>query len=101
MTYEVILRKKQHKYVARVRDWPEVVIEEDTREAAITQIKEQLAAYLRQAPEVIHIDLESVVTAEHPWLQFAGMWADDPTWEDFLTEVAAYRAQVDTAAVEA
>ena len=97
MTYDVILRKKQDKYIARVRDWPEVVIEEETREAAITQIKQQLMAYLSQPPEVIHIELEPAAMGEHPWLQFAGMWADDPTWEDFVAEVAAHRQDMDQA----
>ena len=101
MTYDVILRKKQNKYIARVRDWPEVVVEEETREAALTQIKQHLTAYLRQAPEVIPIELEPGVAAEHPWLQFAGIWADDPTWDDFVTEVAAYRQEMDAADVEA
>jgi len=101
MTYDVILRKKHNKYIARVRDWPEVVIEEETREAAITQIKQQLMAYLSQPPEVIHIELEPAAPGEHPWLQFAGMWADDPTWDDFVTEVAAYRQEMDKADAEA
>jgi predicted RNase H-like HicB family nuclease len=101
MTYDVILRKKQNKYIARVRDWPEVVIEEETREAALTQIKQHLTTYLSQPPEVIQIELEPVVTAEHPWLQFAGMWADDPMWDDFVTEVAAYRQEMDKADAEA
>src|SRR5882724_8527785 len=101
MTYDVILRKKQDKYIARVRDWPEVVIEEETREAALTQIKQQLMAYLSQPPEVIPIELEPAATGEHPWLQFAGMWADDPTWDDFVTEVAAYRQEMDKADAEA
>lgn len=100
MTYDVILRKKQNKYIARVRDWPEVMIEEDTREAALAQIKQQLTAYLSQAPEVIPIELEPGAGAAHPWLQFAGMWADDPTWDDFITEVAAYRQEVDKADME-
>ncbi len=99
MTYEVILRKKDNKYIARVRDWPELMIEENTREAAISQIKEQLVEYLSHPPEVVHIDLET--TAEtNPWLKFAGMWADDPAWEDFLAEVETYRRQVDQVAPE-
>jgi hypothetical protein len=101
MTYDVILRKKYDKYVARVREWPEVVIEEETREAAITQVKQQLAAYLSQPPEVVQIVLAPVVTAEHPWLQFAGMWADDPTWDDFVTEVAACLREMDKSDAEA
>ena len=101
MTYDVILRKQQNKYIARVRDWPEVVIEEETREAALMQIKQHLTTYLSQPPEIIQIELEPVVTVEHPWLQFAGMWADDPTWDDFVTEVAAYRREMDKADAEA
>jgi predicted RNase H-like HicB family nuclease len=95
MTYDVILRKKQNKYVARVRDWPEVIIEEDSREEAIAQIKAQLSEYLSQPPEVIQIDLETVTHSGHPWVQFAGMWADDPTWDDFMVEVEAYRQEMD------
>jgi predicted RNase H-like HicB family nuclease len=101
MTYEVILRKNLNKYIARVRDWPEVVIEEETREAAIAQIKKQLRAYLSQPSEVIQIELEPAAPGEHPWLQFAGIWADDPTWDDFVAEVAAYRQEMDKADAEA
>jgi predicted RNase H-like HicB family nuclease len=101
MTYDVILRKTQNKYIARVRDWPEVVVEEETREAALMQIKRHLTTYLSQPPEVIQIELEPVVTSEHPWLQFAGMWADDPMWDDFVTEVAAYRQEMDKTDAEA
>lgn len=95
MTYDVILRKAQNKYIARVREWPEVVIEEETREAALTQIKQQLAAYLSQQPEVVPIELEPDAVPSHPWLQFAGMWEHDPTWADFEAEVATYRQQLD------
>src|SRR3954452_21880694 len=94
MTYDVILRKTQNKYIARVREWPEVVIEEETREAALSQIKQQLVAYLSQRPEVVPIEIEPSTVPNHPWLQFAGMWADDPTWGDFEAEVATYRPEL-------
>jgi len=29
------------------------------------------------------------------------MWADDPTWDDFVAEVAAYRQEMDKADAEA
>jgi predicted RNase H-like HicB family nuclease len=73
MTYDIILRKKQDKYIARVREWPEAVSEENTREEAIEHLKEQLSAYLSQPPEVIQINLELTSTSEHPWLQFASI----------------------------
>ena len=28
---------------------------------------------------------------ENPWLRFAGMWADDPTFDDFLDRIARAR----------
>lgn len=99
--YEIILRKKRDKYIARVREWPEVVSEENTREEAIEHLKEQLSAYLSQPPEVLQIDLEPAKTSDHPWLRFAGMWADDPTWEDFVAEVEANRREIDETDTEA
>ncbi len=35
MTYDVILSKRDNKYVARIKDWPDVVVEEQTREEAV------------------------------------------------------------------
>lgn len=32
--------------------------------------------------------------AENPWLRFAGMWADDPTFGDFLDRIARIREKV-------
>ena len=29
---------------------------------------------------------------QNPWVELAGMWADDPTWDDFMAEVAHVRA---------
>ena len=100
MTYDVILRKKDNKYIARVRDWPELVIEEASREAAINQIKEELVEYLSHPPEVVQIELEAAEQL-NPWLKFAGMWADDPTWDEFLAEVEAYRQEIEQADPEA
>ena len=37
----------------------------------------------------------STANVENPWLRFAGMWADDPNWEAFEAEVAAFRADLD------
>lgn len=101
MTYAVILRKKNNKYIARVREWPEVVIEEDSREAALAHIKTDLSAYLSQPPEVIQIDLEPGGTGNHPWLTFAGMWAEDLSWQDFLDEMEAARHEIDESDIEA
>jgi hypothetical protein len=32
---------------------------------------------------------------DNPWLARAGMFAHDPTWDDFLKAMADYRRQLD------
>ena len=58
-------------------------------------MKALLSSYLNQPSEIIQIDLEPTTSETHPWLQFAGMWSDDPTWDEFDAEVKAYRQEID------
>ena len=47
----------------------------------------------RPAPdEVVAVE---VGAPEHPWLKWARMWRDDPTYDDFLAAIEAYRREVD------
>ena len=39
--------------------------------------------------------LESTDSLPHPWEPFAEAWKDDPTFEDFLSEIKADRRRVD------
>ncbi len=33
--------------------------------------------------------------SENPWLKFAGVFRDNPLFEDMQTEIAAYRQELD------
>ena len=33
--------------------------------------------------------------SEHPWLPFLGMWKNDPTFDDLLDQIKAYRRELD------
>ncbi|MCI0524777.1 MAG: hypothetical protein L0Y75_05890 [Acidobacteria bacterium] len=33
--------------------------------------------------------------SDNPWLKYAGIFADDPTFDDFLEKIAEYRREVD------
>ena len=94
MTYDVILTKQNNKYVARVREWPEVVVEEQSREAAIDQIKERLVEYLTHQVEVIQIEI-SPPAGDNPWLKNFGRFRTDPTFAELQAEIAAYRQALD------
>ena len=78
MTYDVILSKKDNTYVARVKEWPEVVVEEKTREEAIRQVKEQLVEYLTSQVEVIQIDVDLPAKTGNPWLDNFGRLKTTP-----------------------
>jgi predicted RNase H-like HicB family nuclease len=95
MTYDVILTKQDNKYVARVREWPEVVVEEQSREAAIDQVKERLVEYLTSQVEVIQIDITPPSANDNPWLKNFGRFQADPTFAELQAEIAAYRQTLD------
>lgn len=46
MIYDIILRKENNRYIARAKDWPEVTVVENSRDAAIDRLKSQLLEYL-------------------------------------------------------
>ena len=95
MTYNIILSKKGPYYIARVKEWPEVVIREKTRQAALSRVKDQLIDYLAQQVEIIQIDLDPPAAIDNPWLKNFGRFKDDPTFADLQAEIAAYRQTMD------
>jgi len=95
MTCDIILTKKGKKYFARVKEWPEIVAEEKTRDEVIENIKTKLHEYLTKQIEVIKIEIPLPNETGNPWLDKFGWFKDDPTFDDLQAEIAAYRKEVD------
>lgn len=95
MICDVILTKSKNKYVARVKEWPEVTVESETRDSAIRQVKKKLFDYLTRQIEVIQIDIPLSANKANPWLEKFGWFGDDPTFDDLQAEIADYRAKLD------
>jgi hypothetical protein len=65
----------------------------------------EISLFLEQLLKVINTNVvnqsgESVSNPsppaqEHPWLQFAGMFADDPDWEEFQVAIEENRRELD------
>jgi hypothetical protein len=83
---------------AQVLGWVDCHAEATTRDAAISQLKQLLSSRLTQL-EVIFIDLP-VATTNDPWMQDAGMYADEPLFDEVLNEIAAYRRELDASRPE-
>ncbi len=93
MTYDVLLTKKDEKFIARVREWPEIVGEGETEEEALVKAQADLKSLL-VGGRIVQLDLE-VKPSEHPWFKFAGMFADDADWDNFQASMQQYREEID------
>lgn len=95
MIYDVILSKKNDKYIARAKEWPEITVIKNSRDAAISQLKSQLLDYLTNKVEVIQVEISLPTQTGNPWLDKFGWFKDDPTFDDLQAEIAAYRQEID------
>ncbi len=98
MQYQVFVQNQsKHRFVASVVGIPNVVVEGETEAEAIAKVKNVLESQLATGRFVtIEVNSTSQETKDaDPWLKHLGIFVDDPTFEDFLEEVAAYRQQVD------
>jgi predicted RNase H-like HicB family nuclease len=93
MTFDVLLTRKNRRYFAHVRQWPEVIGEGETEEKALAQAHTELKALLAGG-KVVQLDLE-LEPSEHPWYQFAGMFEDDPDWDEFQAAIQEYRQELE------
>jgi hypothetical protein len=94
MTLNVLVQSNPEKgYTATVIGWPDFVVEGTTKEEALESVRAELARRLATS-EIVTLEFEPT-NHEHPWMKFAGMWKDDPTFDDFLAEIKAYREELD------
>ncbi len=95
MICDVILRKKAGRYIAVAKDYPDVVVEENSREKAIDLIKVHLLDYLTKEIELIQVEVPLHNSVVNPWIEKFGCFKDDLGFEDLQAEIEAYRKEVD------
>jgi len=102
MQYQVFVQSRpDRKFIASVVGIPDSTVEGSTKEEAIANAKVALKQLLASGELVtIDVDAENLTQEADPWIEHMGIFADDPTFDDFLAEVPAYRQQVDAQAVE-
>lgn len=96
MQFTVILRPQPDgSFQAFVPAIPGIVASGATREEALTAVQCAIKHALAGA-EVANVDvLLDGETVRNPWLETAGMFADDETWDQFIAEMRAARARED------
>ncbi len=95
MICDVILRKEAGRYIARAKDYPDIIVQESSRERAIDLIKVHLLNYLTKDTELIQVEVPLQDSVNNPWLKTFGCFKDDPGFEDLQAEIADYRQEID------
>jgi len=94
LTYSVIIeQEKEGKYKATVWGLADCQATGNTKEAALTKINQLLTARLQNAELVVQE--MALPKSENPWIKFAGMYKDNPLFNEMLSEMEAYRREVD------
>ncbi|MGB5968512.1 MAG: hypothetical protein WBG70_09320 [Spirulinaceae cyanobacterium] len=83
----------QDIFRATVLGLPDCQVEGASKEKAITNIRQLLTERLAKV-EIISLEVEPI-KQEHPWLPFAGIYANNPLFEEVLADIAAYRYEID------
>jgi len=61
----------------------------------------EISLFLEQLLKVVNSNVVNQSTLpnsfreENPWIKFAGMFADDPDWEEFQAAIASNRREID------
>lgn len=93
MKLSILLQEKPpNGFTATVLGWPDLQITASTRDEALQNIRQAVKDRLSKS-ELITVDIDH--ESGDPWVKFAGMWADDPYFDEFLAEIAAYRRERD------
>ena len=96
MMYNVLLTKQPNSlFTARVLALPEVVVSGADDAEVLARVRAAIAPL--HAPSRL-VQIEGPPLAEisdDPWLRFAGMWAEDPEWDLFQSEIQAFREAID------
>jgi hypothetical protein len=73
-----------------------------TEETIITKIRQLSPDAIQKLEEFISQLSQASDSTEkpHPWLEFAGIFKDDPSFDQFLQEMENYRKEVDVQAEE-
>lgn len=96
MTFDVMLLKQANNdCIARPALWPDSVVHGVTEQEALDRVCVLIRDLLSRT-QLVQVEVDVPKSqVDNPWLARAGMFADDPTWDDFLKAMADHRRQLD------
>jgi predicted RNase H-like HicB family nuclease len=88
----LVERIKNNGYRAKIGEPLQLTARGATREEALAKIKQKLQGRLRNGTELVPI---SAPPGIHPLAKFAGMFEDDPYFDEVLEIIAENRRKMD------
>ncbi len=97
MQYQIFVQSQKDNFVASVVGMPNVIAEANTEEEAIFKVKSALEAQLATGKFVtIEVNPQEIPHQETTQMKYARIFANDPTFEDFMEKLAAIRKKLNT-----
>jgi predicted RNase H-like HicB family nuclease len=92
----LIEHNNQGNAIATVLEIPNCQAEAPTREQALEALKTRVAARLETA-EILSLEIQASLSRknEKPWMQYAGVFKDDPHFDEFQQSIQDYRQEID------
>ena len=94
MRHDVYVRPSSNGYLATIAAVPERTIEAATREEAIAKAQAELKDIIAQG-FLVSVETDETERHKKPLSSFAGMWAKDETFDQFVAAMQAYRDEID------
>jgi predicted RNase H-like HicB family nuclease len=95
LTVNVLLENDHDgRVIATVLNIPNCRVTAETREQALTQLYTLLSNRF-ETSEVVSLDIP-LLQPTHPWMQYAGVFKDDPHFDVVQQYIQDYRHELDT-----
>lgn len=88
----LVKRVKGNGYRAKGKEPFAVSATGATRKEALAKLRAKIEARLKNGTELVGLEVGS---KPHSWMEFAGMFKDDPWIDDWVKSMAEYRQQVE------
>ena len=96
MKYLVFLEKHDGVYTATVPALPGCRSQGMTEEEALQNLQTVIAEFLsRVTVATVEVKAPPKGLSPHTWARFAGMWKDDPSFDDLLAQIEENRRKLD------
>ncbi|WP_392535232.1 type II toxin-antitoxin system HicB family antitoxin [Nostoc sp. C117] len=94
MQYQIFIQSQENNFVASVVGMPNVMVEANTEQEAIAKVKTALETQLATGKLVtIEVNPKELPHPEITQMKYAGIFANDPTFDDFMDKIAAIRKE--------